>query len=211
MQDEWKKGLNARFDIHTRNNVNQVDLTRCDRLARDLPLSKEFRPTWDIGILSKLGFRDIDIRFMDTKGYITDTGTGSIHTPIGFAICARLPYSNVSLVDGDYDELKPVEEIINRMATNITDVWHILSNDGLVKILLSLYTVNLTITQTAELLGCSYALASHNLNKLKDTGLIDSAKINGEKTFFLTNREVVNDLCILTNRIMKKQNDTTGL
>ena len=174
-------------------------------------MSKEFRPTWDIGILSKLGFKDIDIRFMDTEVYRTDTRTGSIHTPIGFAICARLPYSNVSLVDSDYDELKPVEGIIDRMTMDITDVWHILSNEDCIKILLSLYTVDLTTSQTAELLGCSYTLASHDLNKLKETGLIDSAKVNGEKVFFLTNREVIKDLCILTNRITKGQSDTTGL
>lgn len=198
------------MDLHSLTNVNNVDFTRCDRLAEELPLSREFRPTWDVNILSRLGFRDIDIRYLDAgDNRAGDTG---IHAPVNFAVCARLPYSNVSIADGPGpDQLEPVMGLVDGMSDDIKDTWSVLSNKDCVKLLLSMCSVNLTVGQAAELLGCSYPLASHDMKKLKDAGFVDFYKENNEKIYFLTRRDVINDLCIMTNILSGKHLKSKGV
>ncbi len=191
-------------------NVNNVDFTRCDRLAEELPLSREFRPTWDVNILSRLGFRDIDIRYLDAGD--NRTGDTGIHAPVNFAVCARLPYSNVSIADGPGpDQLEPVMGLVDGMSDDIKDTWSVLSNKDCVKLLLSMCSVDLTVGQAAELLGCSYPLASHDMKKLKDAGFVDFYKENNEKIYFLTRRDVITDLCIMTNILSGKHLKSKGV
>ncbi|MBE6524513.1 MAG: helix-turn-helix transcriptional regulator [Thermoplasmata archaeon] len=191
-------------------NVNNVDFTRCDRLAEELPLSREFRPTWDVNILSRLGFRDIDIRYLDAGD--NRTGDTGIHAPVNFAVCARLPYSNVSIADGPGpDQLEPVMGLVDGMSDDIKDTWSVLSNKDCVKLLLSMCSVDLTVGQAAELLGCSYPLASHDMKKLKDAGFVDFYKENNEKIYFLTRRDIINDLCIMTNILSGKHLKSKGV
>ncbi len=199
------------MDLHSLTNVNNVDFTRCDRLAEELPLSREFRPTWDIDILSRLGFRDIDIRFLDADDNRT-IGDHDIHAPVNFAVCARLPYSNVSIADGPGpDQLEPVMGLVDGMSDDIKDTWSVLSNKDCVKLLLSMCSVDLTVGQAAELLGCSYPLASHDMKKLKDAGFVDFYKENNEKIYFLTRRDIINDLCIMTNILSGKHLKSKGV
>ena len=190
--------------------MNNVDFTRCDRLAEELPLSREFRPTWDVNILSRLGFRDIDIRYLDAGD--SRTGDTGIHAPVNFAVCARLPYSNVSIADGPGpDQLEPIMGLVDGMSDDIKDTWSVLSNKDCVKLLLSMCSVDLTVGQAAELLGCSYPLASHDMKKLKDAGFVDFYKENNEKIYFLTRRDVINDLCIMTNILSGKHLKSKGV
>ena len=179
-------------------------------MAKDLPLSKEFRPTWDIDILCKLGFRDLDVRILDDRDLISAKDY-DMHTPVTFAICARLPYSNVSIVDDPIsDQLISIQDMVDRLSDDIKDVWAILSNKDCIKLLLSMYSVDLTVGQAAELLNCSYPLASHDMKKLKDAGFVDSYKHNGDKLYFLTRKDIINDLCIMTNMISGKHIRSKG-
>ena len=199
------------MDLHSLTNVNNVDFARCDRLAKELPLSREFRPTWDVNILSRLGFRDMDIRFLDADDYRSKSDE-DIHTPVNFAICARLPYSNVSITNEQGpDQLEPVMELVNELSDDIKDTWSVLSNKDCIKLLLSMYSVDLTIGQAAELLECSYPLASHDMKKLKDAGFVDFYKTNNERIYFLKRRDVVNDLCIITGVISGKHVRSKGI
>jgi len=177
-------------------NVNNVDLTRCDELSKDLPLSKIFRPTWDIDMLSRLGFTDIDIRFMDDEVFLADSENGQVHTPVHFAIRARLPLRSI-MFDSNLEEAMK-EDMIEEAIENISGVWNILSNKDCVRALLYLYQGGMTIAQVADAVGCSYSLASYDLKRLMATGLIDTERIDGEKVYFLKDRRVVSDLYILT-------------
>lgn len=189
-----KGGLDAR------TNVNNVDFNRCDHLAENLPLSAEFRPSWDVSALLKLGFDDFVILNMDTDDYTIQTGYGEMHTPISFGLCARLPYSSVVFdVEENYDELKKVQSIIEHGTDDICDVWKVLSNKDCVRLLLSLYVVDIDASQAAEILGCSYSLASHDLKMLVDAGLVVSEKQGSQKVYSLKNRQVVRDLYLLTS------------
>ncbi len=198
-------------DLHTLTNVNNVDFSRCDKLAEQLPLSKVFRPSWDLDVISRLGFRDIDIRYLDSEDFTSTTEEGVIHSPVNFALCARLPYSNVSFdIGSGFDQLEPIENMIDDLTDDIKSVWAILSNKDCIKLLISMYSVDITIGQAAELLNCSYPLASHDMKKLKDAGFADSYRLNGEKLYYLTHKDIVNDLCIMTNLMSGKHIRSKG-
>lgn len=178
-----------------RTNVNKVDLERCEKLAKGLPLSSEFRPAWDISVLARLGFDDIKVLFTDSEDYTYQSGYGEMHTPMSFGMCARLPASTVKFSEDDYpEELKTVQDIIDYGVDSIYDVWRVLSNKDCVRLLLTLYKVDIDVSYAAEVLNCSYALASHDLKMLVDAGLVVSEKIDSRKVYTLKNRQVVRDL-----------------
>ena len=185
-----------------RTNVNKVKFARCDEIAENLPLSKEYRPGWDAFALSRLGFTDMRILSMDTEDYVCDTIFGQMHTPMSFGLCARLPYSNVVLnLDKQKDALDQVQDLIDDAVEDLNSTWKVLSNRDCVRLLLTLYTVNITTKQAAEILGCSYSLAAHDLKILIDSGFVDVEKIDGEKVYKLKNRQAINDLYALTYHV----------
>lgn len=193
-------GHNKSIDAIT--NVNNVNFDRCDKLAEDLPLTKEYRPAWDVRVLTKLGFRDIRALTLDTEDYVCETAFGHIHTPMAFGLCARLPYSNVIInLSEDVDELEQVQHIIDKAVDDVSGTWKILSNRDCVRLLLTLYTVNITASQAAEILDCSYSLAAHDLKLLTICGLVVSEKIDGEKVYKLKNRKIVTDIFGLTAQV----------
>ena len=204
MYKRRKGESNIRFgssrSLDARTNVNNVQFDRCDKLAKDLPLSKKYRPSWDIAVLTQFGFTDIRALMMDTEDFVYNTAYGDVHTPVTFGLCARMPRSNVVLnLDEIPDELEQVQGIIDRTVDSMVDTWKVLSNKDCVRLLLTLYTVNITASQAAEILGCSYSLASHDLKMLTDAGLVSSERIDGEKVYKLESREAISDLYSLTS------------
>ncbi len=194
--------------LDQRTNVNSVDFERCEKLAKKLPLSSEFRPAWDVSVLSKLGYDDIRILFTDSEDYTYQNGYGEMHTPVSFGLCARLPTSTVKFSKDEIpDELKNVQDAIDHGVDSICDVWKVLSNKDCVRLLLTLYKVDVDVSYAAEILNCSYALASHDLKMLADAGLVVSEKIDSRKVYSLKNRQVARDLYYLT--IMVKNDHLT--
>lgn len=55
-------------DLHGRHNTDGVDFGIIERLAEDLPLSKEERPAWDVGVLCRYGCTDIRITLPERSG-----------------------------------------------------------------------------------------------------------------------------------------------
>ena len=191
-------GPNSGLDART--NVNKVQFDRCDKLAEQLPLSRKYRPAWDVAILNQFGFTDIRVLNLDSEDYAYETAYGQIHTMFSFGLCARMPFRNVVLNTEDaHDELEQVQSEIDRAVDDITNTWKILSNKDCVRLLLTLYTVNITASQAAEALGCSYSLASHDLKMLIEAGLVSSERVDGEKVYRLENRQAIVDLYNLTS------------
>jgi DNA-binding transcriptional ArsR family regulator len=190
-------GKNKSLDFRT--NVNNVDLDRCTRLAEGLPLAKEFRPAWDVSLLSRLGFTNIEIHNIDADDFVYDTAYGPMHTPVHFGLCARLPMSNriVNIHDAEED-MAFLNDSFDKGVDSINETWKILSNRDCVKLLLSLYVADLTASQAAEILGCSYSLASHDLKILIDSGFVSSRRENGMKVYRLEKRGDIRHLCHLT-------------
>lgn len=180
-------------------------------MAENLPLSKEFRPAWDVSVLTKLGFDDIGILYTDSDDFTYDTGYGKMHTPVSFGICARLPHSNVFFNnENSFDELEKAQDIIDKGTEDIVGVWKVLSNKDCVKLLLTLYTVNLDASQAADVLRCSYSLAAHDLKMLKDAGLVVSEKEDSRVVYSLRNRQAVRDLYLITSDVRYDRTDSTG-
>lgn len=70
--DRYKKPTSAMKPTkdlggHYKYNIGNVDFGIIEELAKSLPLSKEERPRWDIGILSKLPVSDISISFSSRR------------------------------------------------------------------------------------------------------------------------------------------------
>ena len=189
-----------------RTNINNVDLDRCTKLAENLPLAKEFRPSWDVSVLSKLGFTSMEIYNIDADDFVYDTAYGQMHTPVNFGLCARLPMSTnvVSIHDGE-DDMAFLDDSLDEGVNTITDTWKILANRDCVKLLLSLYVADLTTAQAAEILGCSYSLASHDLKILIDSGFVSSRRENGMKVYRLEKRGAVRHLSHLTMMVSNER------
>lgn len=60
----------AHRDGHTCHNTDNVDFKIIEDLAKDLPLSRNERPPWDVEILCKLGCTDIQILLPPDNGRI---------------------------------------------------------------------------------------------------------------------------------------------
>lgn len=97
-------------------------------------------------------------------------------------------------MDKQVDELDQVQHLIDEAVDQVISTWKILANKDCVRLLLTLYTVNITASQAAALIGSSYSLASHDLKLLVDVGLVEFERIDGEKIYKLRNRQVVSDL-----------------
>ena len=67
----WKPPAGERApgkDYHSRHNTDNVDFKIIEELAKNLPLSREERPAWDVSTLAKLGCNDIHIQFPKDSG-----------------------------------------------------------------------------------------------------------------------------------------------
>jgi ArsR family transcriptional regulator len=199
------------YNLDQRTNVNNVQFERCDVMAENLPLSSEFRPAWDVSVLTKLGFNDIKILYTDSDDFTYDTSYGQMHTPVSFGLCARLPRSNVLINEEVYlDGLEKVQKYIDKGTEDIVRSWKVLSNKDCVKLLLVLYNVDLDASQAADILKCSYSLASHDLKLLKETGLVLSQKEDSRVIYYLSNRQAVRDLYLLTTEIKYDRAGSSG-
>lgn len=80
MRQMQKEGQNANRDgLHGKHNVDGVDFSVIEEIARDLPMSRTRRPQWDFETLIRVGFRDIRIIIRGEP------------LPMGFRIVAKKP------------------------------------------------------------------------------------------------------------------------
>lgn len=72
------------------HHCHGVDPTPINNIARDLPLSKEHRPMWDVKTLLSLGMKHLHVSVSHRSG--TDPETGKERTLItDFVVCAEKP------------------------------------------------------------------------------------------------------------------------
>jgi SAM-dependent methyltransferase len=70
-------------------DVLGVDTNIIKEIARDLPLSKERRPQWDVDVLIKLGAASITIEMEGNKTRYVKKDDGEESLPFNFILCAR--------------------------------------------------------------------------------------------------------------------------
>ena len=96
------------------HNCYGVDPTPINNIARDLPLSKEHRPAWDVKTLLSIGMKHLDVS-VNHRSY-TDPKTGEEHAVISdFIVCAEKPS------DGPRLSEKAEQQVIDEQWTEASD------------------------------------------------------------------------------------------
>ncbi|MBP5203236.1 MAG: methyltransferase domain-containing protein, partial [Candidatus Methanomethylophilaceae archaeon] len=73
-----KQGRN--YGLHAQTNVGNVDFDIIREIARDLPMSRERRPAWDVAALMGAGMTDIHVKSLDKEQYsiLTENGIAEL-------------------------------------------------------------------------------------------------------------------------------------
>ncbi len=69
-------------------HIEGVDTSVMERIARELPLSRERRPQWDVAALVEMGVRSLTVDTDGRDSYRIEVGGGTVHLPSTFFICA---------------------------------------------------------------------------------------------------------------------------
>ena len=85
-----KKRSNTYMEVFEQT---KVDPSVCEEFASELPLTKEFRPAWDVKELMKLGFSNIKIHCLDRVHYHPEGPHGPVETPMSFILSAVKTHS----------------------------------------------------------------------------------------------------------------------
>ena len=70
------------------SDIKNVDPALMERIARDLPLSSERRPQWDVGALIELGAKTVKVDTDGRDSLRAEGESGTIYLPFSFFICA---------------------------------------------------------------------------------------------------------------------------
>lgn len=200
---EMKYGAGS--DLHSRTNIDHVDLERIRDIARALPLSRERRPSWDVSVLLGLGFVDIRVVSRDPIFYSVLTRDGMMKLPAMFAVQARTPF------DKSVDEVRArvLDGEIGRISAwlsgrNMSEaiVLKALSDRNRAMIVMALSTGSLNVSEISSITGDSVSSVSHNLKILKDANIVYSSKEGKESYYNLTNRRSVDLILMACKHIL---------
>lgn len=87
---EYSSAKKASVIGRRHSNIYGVDPTPINEIARDLPLSHEYRPDWDVKVMEKLGLENIDVHVSHAD--FTDPEDGTTKSIVtNFAVCAGKP------------------------------------------------------------------------------------------------------------------------
>ena len=179
-----------------RYHPDQKMMDICSNLAKELPLTKELRPGWDVSILMRQGFDKIKIHSLDHYAFTVTDEKGTRGTPMSFILTASLPNTQDTHVDYNLPQsmldMHDLRKRIDNYQSLIGNSLKCLSNEGCCKILMALCETDMNVGQCAQLLNISHALASHDLKLLKTSGFVDSIKDGKESIYYLKDKDMVN-------------------
>jgi SAM-dependent methyltransferase len=88
LHDENYAKIESKKDVtKSHSNLMGVDTNIIKEIARNLPLSKEHRPQWDVNTLVELGAKAIHVETHDSSK--VETAKGMVSLPHSFLICAE--------------------------------------------------------------------------------------------------------------------------
>ncbi|MDO5861594.1 MAG: metalloregulator ArsR/SmtB family transcription factor [Thermoplasmata archaeon] len=198
--------------LHYRTNVNHVDTNIIRELSKELPLTKERRPKWDVETLLGLGMSDIHIKSLDKVHFSTLTEAGLVKVPISFIVVAQKPYSDMTPHDAaiyeppiDDDLIPGVMERIRNSGDREIGVLKALADQKRMDIIKALESGRMSTTQLSKAVSASPSLVSHNLTILREQGIVVSERDGKEVIHRIGNPyalETLMEICevILTNR-----------
>lgn len=195
-------------NLHAKTNVGGVDLNIIRKLAYELPLTRERRPTWDVSTLLGLGMTDIHVLSLDSYSYSVLTENGFMKLPSNFIISAQKPYDDASPYDQEICR-KPIDDsMLEKVARRVENVGtgglqtlKAMADAKRMEIIIALMSGRMSVSQISVTVGASSSLVSHNLKIMKEAGIVESTKEGKEVKYSLVNPYVIRSILEMCNRI----------
>lgn len=207
---DMKNGVDN--NLHAKTNIGGVDLNIIRDIARELPLTRERRPSWDVSTLLGLGMTDIHVRSMDSYSYSVLTENGFMKLPSNFMICAQKPFDDMSPYEKSMLR-RPVDDtMIGRLNETVRGSWSeeqtvlkAISDANRLMIVRALMSGSMSVSQIAKATGSSPSLVSHNLRTLRDAGVVDASKEGKEMRYSLTNSYAMGSIIDLCDILLRSR------
>ena len=195
-------------NLHAKTNIGGVDLNIIRKLAYELPLTRERRPTWDVSTLLGLGMTDIHVLSLDSYSYSVLTENGFMKLPSNFIISAQKPYDDASPYDQEICR-KPIDDsMLEKVARRVENVGtgglqtlKAMADAKRMEIIIALMSGRMSVSQISVTVGASSSLVSHNLKIMKEAGIVESTKEGKEVKYSLVNPYVIRSILEMCNRI----------
>jgi len=210
-KSELEKAMNKHEVSMVNKVINEtVDISICEELAKSLPLTKVFRPAWDVEQLMRTGFSDMRVHSMDHLDYYYGEEDSEVGTPMCFALSAvkTTPFREFSenMVEHNLS-LNDLRKSMDLEYSNLGGVLKCLANEGCLKLMIALTYTDLTVSQSADVLNISHSLASHDLRMLKSNGIVDSIRDGKETIYFVIDRGMTRKLLASAMMIADTRHD----
>jgi len=206
---EYMDFLNSVEGNETTEGLSDMDVFVFNEMAKELPLTKHFRPAWDIEILMKLGFTDLRIHSLDRSHYFVNDHGEVYDTPMSFVLEARksgLNDSEVTMPHMMRDVSKfALRREVDKVSEVVIPIAKCLANRNCLKLFIALHSSDLSVKHASEILDISESLASKNLKMLKESGCVQSVRDGKETIYFLkdvsnSNKMIQDVILLLDNR-----------
>lgn len=173
--------------LHYKTNINNVDTNIIREIAKELPLSRERRPSWDVSTMLGIGMTDIHVKSLDVESYSTLTEAGMTCIPNMFIMVARKPFRNMSPRDVAAFEPPVVDGLMPTVAARLrscgteeVSFFKALADPKRLDIVRALESGRMSTSALARVLDTSPSMVSHNLAILRDQGIVVSER-NGKE------------------------------
>ena len=85
---EYAMAEEVNGDRNNHSHIGNVDTNIMRDIARDLPLSRERRPQWDMALLIEMGVQNLSIETDGRDSFKVDVDGKTVYLPFTFFICA---------------------------------------------------------------------------------------------------------------------------
>jgi SAM-dependent methyltransferase/DNA-binding transcriptional ArsR family regulator len=214
--ESMKRGMND--GLHAKTNVGNVDFGIIRDIARDLPMSRERRPAWDVAALMGVGMTNIHVKSLDKEQYSVLTENGITELPSMFVVCAKMPLDASPYMDAVNYPLIDNSSLVRFAESGDSEdgaltVFKALSDIRRVKTVKALLSGRMSVQQISYVTGCSQSLTSHNLTILRKAGLVGTEKSGREVLYHLTDRyriQIVLEMCDLMSERIRAPEEGRG-
>lgn len=205
---DLKNGKNN--NLHAKTNIDNVDFDVIRDIAKDLPLSKVRRPSWDVSILLSLGVKGIHIESLDDDEFAFNSYNGPMKLVSKFMIFTKKSTfpTNCSLEkihkikDADLVAIskKLAEECRSR---DLCGMLKTLSDQLRMDIILALRSSDLNVSQICVATGHPQSNVSHGLRTLRDSNIVISERVGKEIYYTLADPKSINILISACENMMR--------
>ena len=169
--------------LHVRTNEDGVDFGAMREMARELPLTRARRPTWDLAALVDLGMADVRMRSLDKVDPYALRDAGVDLLPESFIVTAQKPHRGMTPHDNAVYVPPPGADALDAAVDDIRGsgegelrVLRALSSGAGMAIVRALAGRVMTTSELSAELGMSPSQVSHGLVALRECGVVSSVR-----------------------------------